>query len=165
MKTAVVQHQRGFTMAELLVTVAVVAILLSIAAPSFGKMLSKRRLEGAATELFNDLQYARSQAVADNRQVQLVATTSSYVISAVNPPAKTYRTVSELPPDVALNAGATVVFAPLRGCMTDNSCSADDLVLDVKSSSTPEKLRVVVNNMGRVRLCSPDGSFKGYTTC
>ena len=51
-------------MIELMVVVALVAIVLSLAAPSFKTFLMKKRVEGAMSELSTDLQFARSEAVS-----------------------------------------------------------------------------------------------------
>ena len=56
--------QRGFTITELLATVAVAAIALGVAVPSFGDTLTRRKIEGAANELGTDLQWARTEACA-----------------------------------------------------------------------------------------------------
>src|SRR5699024_6935398 len=62
-------RQHGFTLLELMVTVAVAAIIVSIAVPSFSAMLNRHRLEAAASELKFNLLLARSQAIKQNRDV------------------------------------------------------------------------------------------------
>ena len=56
----------GFTMIELMVVVAVVAILAMIAAPSFKDFMLVQRLKGVNAQLVTDMQFARSEAVARN---------------------------------------------------------------------------------------------------
>lgn len=63
--------QHGFTIIELMVTVIIAGVLVTIAAPAFTDMLERRRLEGAANELVTDLNYAKSEAVQRNRNVML----------------------------------------------------------------------------------------------
>jgi prepilin-type N-terminal cleavage/methylation domain-containing protein len=53
----------GFTMVELIITIAVLAILVVIAAPSFTTMYSRQKLESSARELAMKISEARSQAV------------------------------------------------------------------------------------------------------
>jgi prepilin-type N-terminal cleavage/methylation domain-containing protein len=61
--------QRGFTMVELMTVIVIAGVLATLALPSFRDMLERRRLEGQANELVTDLQYAKSEAVARNRNV------------------------------------------------------------------------------------------------
>ena len=55
--------QTGFTLIELMVTIAVLGILLTIAIPSFQNMLRNNRIAGQANQLITALNYARSEAV------------------------------------------------------------------------------------------------------
>jgi len=55
---------RGFTLVELLIAVAVVAIIVVIAAPSFRDMVLMQRLRSVTAQLVTDLQFARNEAVS-----------------------------------------------------------------------------------------------------
>ncbi|MBL0296209.1 MAG: hypothetical protein IPQ21_03190 [Betaproteobacteria bacterium] len=57
-------HARPLTLVELMVVVAVVAIVLTLAAPSFRDFILLQRLKGINAQLVTDLQFARSEAVA-----------------------------------------------------------------------------------------------------
>lgn len=61
--------QQGFTLIELMVTVALVAILVGIAVPSFQGALNGNRLATSANELIASLQTARMEAIRRNRRV------------------------------------------------------------------------------------------------
>lgn len=65
------QRSRGLTLIELLMTVAVAAILLAIAGPSFQQALNSNRLSSVANELTGAVQLARAEAVRANRRVTL----------------------------------------------------------------------------------------------
>jgi type IV fimbrial biogenesis protein FimT len=60
---------RGLTVIELMVVVAVAALLAALATPSLRGMLARQRVAAVNAELVTDLQYARSEAVARNREV------------------------------------------------------------------------------------------------
>ena len=62
MQRAPIRHARAFTLIELMVVIAIVAVVLSLAAPSFRKMIEMQRLRGVQDQLVTDLQFARSEA-------------------------------------------------------------------------------------------------------
>lgn len=64
---------RGFTLVELMVTLALLAILLALAVPSFTEASLSGKLGSFASRLVASTQIARSEAVKRNRTVQMCA--------------------------------------------------------------------------------------------
>jgi len=69
----------GFTMVELLVVVAILAVLASLAGPSFSDMMQKNRLSAAAAAMQKSLSLARSEAIRRgiDARVTVAATTTA----------------------------------------------------------------------------------------
>lgn len=154
------RRHHGFTLIELLVVLAIAAILATIAAPSFTDQLARRRIEGVATELNTDLQFARSQAVTNGGIVRLMTlSTTQYVVR--NAAGTDLKTVN-LPADITATNGVTVPFDNLRGTLTTGS---PDKQISLASSRTAATVQLNVNAMGRVNLCTPFGTLKGYASC
>lgn len=65
--------KRGFTLVELLVTLAVMAILLTLAAPAFSEFLSNQRLTTQTTQIASAIASARSEAVTRAKTLTLCA--------------------------------------------------------------------------------------------
>jgi type IV fimbrial biogenesis protein FimT len=59
----------GFTLVELMVTIAVLAILLAIGIPAFASLIASNRLTSATNELIASLQTARTEALRRNVRV------------------------------------------------------------------------------------------------
>ena len=62
---------RGFTLIELMVTVAIATIMMGIAAPSIARMLNANRIQSAASALQGDMMYARTEAIKRGTPVSL----------------------------------------------------------------------------------------------
>ena len=68
----VVREQRGLSLVELLVGLVVLSVLVSVAAPSFSRMVAEQRLRQVGSELRISLATARSEAVKRNEAVSLI---------------------------------------------------------------------------------------------
>ena len=58
------RRQRGVTLIETMIVVAVSAVVLGTAAPSFKQMSARHQVEGPAIELASNLLFARSEAIS-----------------------------------------------------------------------------------------------------
>ena len=65
--------QRGMTLVELLITLAVVAILASAAAPSLSDMLESNRLTAINNQIVSAIHYTRSEAIKRSMTVTMCA--------------------------------------------------------------------------------------------
>ncbi|MDS4058866.1 MAG: GspH/FimT family pseudopilin [Candidatus Contendobacter sp.] len=67
--------QRGFTLAELIVTVAIAAILLAVGVPSFQETMRKNRTAAHMNEMITALNLARGEAAKRGQRVSLCPST------------------------------------------------------------------------------------------
>jgi type IV fimbrial biogenesis protein FimT len=65
------ERNAGFTLSEMMVVVAVLAIMAGVAIPSFMALLPGMRLNGAARQVMTDLMDARMNAVKNNNEFKV----------------------------------------------------------------------------------------------
>ena len=170
---------RGFTFVELMVVVAVAAILLAISVPSFQSLINAKRVEGIAAELGTDIQFARSEAVSKNAVSRIVFTSpTQYSIHTERPVPSTVNctavatTVPAKSVDLGSNSPVTFTgpsagalpncfaFEPVRGIV------AAAASVEAVNSQGGAKVRISVGVTGRPQYCVPSGStVGGYAPC
>ena len=72
------QHNGGFTLIELMIAIAMIAILSGIAIPSLSNLAPNYRLKAAARELYSDMQNARIEAIKTNTNAIIQFTPQPY---------------------------------------------------------------------------------------
>jgi len=177
MQTA--SRQAGVTLVEAVAAMAVAAILIGAAAPSFQQMQARRMVEGPASEIASDLLYARSEAISRNESVrvsfQSPAAGACYVLHTGD---AGDCVCGGSGPALCGNGAREIktVLLPANRAVTVQSSVASMLFHPVRGTTTPAgtvkvlgangyAIHHVVNLMGRVRSCTPAASIPGYKPC
>ena len=190
--TRIAKRSPGFTIVELMVTVAVLAVLTALAVPSFHDFFDRGRVRGAADEVLSLVANARAEAVENDLDVAL-----AFVDNGVDPWCVGANSA------VAPSGGAAAPPAAACDCTVANACmvAAQPLVMtsadyvDVEIGALPAAmtfdgmlgavvplgtrtvtltspsgkydLEVQVNGLGHARLCTPAGKpgMSGVAKC
>jgi type IV fimbrial biogenesis protein FimT len=166
------QQQFGFTLVELMLTVAVFVILASFAIPSFQEMVQNSKTRNAAESVHTGLQIARSEAVKRNTNVQFDFRGSNSAWTVCTSPATAggcpgadnattiqSRAMGEgSSTDIAITAtpAGPYVYSSL-GVMVSPAPAAGLVKIEVKNSAATSgrNLRVEIGTGGSVRVCDP----------
>lgn len=166
----------GFSLIELLIGIVIMAILLSLAMPSFQAWLQNTQIRNAAESIQNGLQRARAEAVGRNTNVEFVlGTGSSWVVKLAGGANIESRPSSEGSRDVTVAvapAGATTVtFNNFGGVVqptnADGSAPFTQVGLDssVLAAADSQELRVTIGVGGNVRMCDPNAPAGSPRAC
>jgi len=127
---------KGFTLLELMVGIAILAILLSIALPSYNEQIAANRVRYDADNVVTALQLARSEAVTR----RLPVTVSNFSTGAtVMQGALSIRVFPAQSSGVAIN-GAAITFGPDGGTGG---------VAELKITGSTNSRKVCVNYIGQ----------------
>ena len=157
-----IRNVKGFTLLELLVSLAILGILVGLASLQVAPWRSRTRLDSGARQIVTDLQLVRMKAVAQNRRFRVIfrPRTRDYLVErdeggvwqrhllhghGAGPAA---GTLTVLPPTVditAVNSGGDIVFVP-RGHVDGG------ITVTLGAAPGGATRRVVVNLAGRVRI-------------
>lgn len=168
----------GFTLVEMIIIVAILAIMATIAAPSFNSLFDSSRVKRAAETTSAFLVNAKSQSIKLNRNVAGIvsgsgtswcigmvemvdddttcdcATAGSCKVEGVDRvlDGAIFKGVKLSAPDDPF------IFKPLRNTVDGNG------TIELTSEGGVA-FKVMVSTVGRVRVCSVGGSKGGYPAC
>jgi len=151
-------REYGFSLIELMVIIAILAILTMTAVPAFTTWIANTRVRSVAEALQNALRQAQGEAIKDSRQVVLALTSSSPTASAT---------------PVANGSNWYVQTLPLTGSdETDGTYIRGETVAKAQSVSITGPALLCFSSMGRLVSntstglgsdCAAPASFTSYT--
>jgi len=102
---------RGFTLPEVLIVCATLAVLLAAGAPHLGDFMRNQRVKTASFDLFSSLVLARSEAITRNTRVTVTPAGGAWANGwTVTETGGQVLRRQEPVPDVTINGPATVVY-------------------------------------------------------
>jgi len=141
---------RGFTLVEILVTVALIGIISAIAIPDWGTVLLTFRLNGATRQVQSELHRIKMKAVTENVKFQLVYSENgqTYQVKRNGVELET----KSLPEGIELRT----TTSPLTLEFTPRGTPSSAGTVTVKLCNTKgEGKNIVVRATGRIRTCKP----------
>ena len=160
--------QKGLTLVELMVAIAVAAILMTTVAPGFQTMILNSRISSQTNELVSALAFARSEAIRSGQSVSVCASNNDWqtgwsvarVNDCQNAPGNEIRIWDA--PTVTVNSAMNSIRFDALGARE----SGDFLVIfHIDNNIDNRELSVNVNGSPRIELKHPiDSTAPGDTT-
>lgn len=136
------QKNRGFTLIELMVTIAVLAIIATMAAPAFGDLVTQQKLNSSARELVMAINQAKSQAALVKKSVGLCLgrTQSDSDFTKTECATATIPEYAAMAADAKTEAEKSrIISVQIDAGVTIGSTSATSILLsDIGSTSTAQ---------------------------
>ncbi len=158
------QAARGLTLIELMITIAVLAVGLALAAPAFTQQLANYRLRTASESIINGLNYARAEAVRRNSPVSftLTNTGSGWTVAQVNPATTLQQRAAGDSPGItatSTTSSRAVIFTATG--FVDGSGTRMSQIDLASSAANSETRRIDIFGGGLIRVCDPSVTATG----
>lgn len=154
--------QRGVTLAELMVAIAIFGILLAAGANSYTRWIQNQQIRVAAGSILNGMQVARSEALRRNTAVQFVLDAAGWRVieaaGAAQVQAASLREGARNAVVTVAPAGSTMLtFGGLGRVEANTDASAPIARVDVTSTSTAadRPMRILAGVGGMLKMCDP----------
>lgn len=160
-------RQRGLTLVEIMIGLAMTAVLAVAALPTVAGVAERARLRQAAETLAADLSEARFESARAGRplHVGIDDSPAGWCWSVATAPGCDCHVASSCQIKTArADEHAGIVLRDARSAAFDpEGTSPGGSATFV--SSRGERLRVSVSRLGRASVCSPDHAVPGYPAC
>ena len=133
----------GFTLIELMVTIAVLAIIVSIAAPNISTQLANQRVKATTATLVNALKEAKAESVIRRQNINVVYSSTAKTIvlqNTSNTVLSTYSINSKSTISISPETVTTVTFQPNK--MTSNSTQVTYTICDSNTVASARQVGV-----------------------
>lgn len=158
----------GFTLIELIVTLAIAAILITVAGPNFLAFIKNNRLTAQANNMVGSLQLARSEAVKRNKTVTVCRSDNPTVSLPALPVCNTgtnwkngWIVFVDNNGDGARDAGETTILQQHEALSGGNNLYGSASTNVKKFISFKDTGFVVTGSSGTLALCDDRGTAAG----
>jgi prepilin peptidase dependent protein A/type IV fimbrial biogenesis protein FimT len=167
----------GLTLLELLITISILVLVVSLGSPAINSIQKNMQLKGAAESSYFAFQQARFAAITQSTDVTVAIHPGENWCAALSDSGVCDCTISN---ECTINGVEYKVnFSDYRFVSIENvTFGADNIAVfdanrglaighagSVVFTDGNKQLKLILSNMGRVRICSSDSNIGGYDPC
>ncbi len=175
-----IARQRGMSLVEMSITLAIVGILLVLGMPSFVEWLQNSQIRTASSSIMSGLQIARSEAVRRNARVVFTLTNpgvtggTGWTVTLADGTAIQSAPAGEGSRSAVVTAtpaGANAVTftgygrtpEPPNNLNGDGSALLTQIDIDsaILAAATSRDMRIMITTGGQIRMCDPNFTIVG----
>ncbi len=181
------RKQAGVTLSELMVALSIVAILMSLSAPSYSEFINKRKVAAAADLVAMFFDNVKMESVKRNEFTSITYKKADngaeWCLGAITGRdtscdcmAETAECLIDSVPTILSNESfeafdnlladfdeGTISYDPVRGILTNPQ---DSVSMEIRHSVEDFRVNISVNATGSVRKCTPAShKLVGYAIC
>ena len=186
-KMETLRKQAGVTLIELMTSLSVIAVLLTLSVPSFSDFVTKREIAGTANLVASFFETVKMESIKRHEFISVsykkAANGPEWCLGAVvgkdtacDCMSITAECLIDSAPMILSNDSYTqfsgmlaglengmISYDPIRGVLTDPAATA---TITLQHSEEDYQVKVSINATGRVSKCTPaDYKLVGYATC
>ena len=146
---------KGFTLIEMIVTVIIVGIIASIAAPNFLGLLNRNRVNEATSQIQGALKEAQKQAIRQGKSCSITINESTKTIANTSGSTGCLLSNRILDDSIRLDSSRTTIVFSGKGNITINDADTSLLtpvfVVSMDNGTDKRGCVVIQNSFGAVR--------------
>jgi type IV fimbrial biogenesis protein FimT len=137
MQYSVVNNKRGFSLLEMMIVVAMIAILSAVAVIAIKSNMPQYYLSGAARQVLTDLMLTRMKAVSENKEITVTFSSRAYTINGLTTDISQFK-------DVLLASNGSIKY-------TTMGTTYGGVTITLASPGLSSK-QIIVSTAGGVRI-------------
>jgi len=154
------RHQQGLTLLELMVTIAIAGILLTIGVPSFDAVVTRNRISANTNDFITAINLARSEAIKRGSEVGVCKSADGasctesgdwdqgWIVYLPSSPIEVLRVFDGLSGNDTLTSAAHVVTFNSKGALAQDAVTFNFSLCD----KLRERRQVEIKQVGRPNL-------------